>query len=248
MFTRWVGPDGDDQTRAGVAGQSDHVTAEVIEDLPTASWWWTVGAVAAGLVLGAVASRFTRRFLQQERKTAGSWWLGAVVTAVAAGLLGWRIGARGELGVYGFVAVLAVPLGVIDWCDHRLPRALVWPQLGGALIGFGLLCVVRDDPAPGIRALAAAAALAGLLLLLAFATAGGIGAGDVRLAAVVGLVTGWLGWVHVVAALLTAMILALGLMTVPRPHQRGADRKTLVPFGPCLLAGALCIVLTSSRP
>ncbi|WIX82870.1 A24 family peptidase [Amycolatopsis carbonis] len=76
-------------------------------------------------------------------------------------------------------------------------------------------------------------------------SAGGIGAGDVRLAAVVGLVDGWLGWAHLAAALLTALVLALVLSAVPRPHQRGADGKTLVPFGPCLLAGALGVVLIS---
>lgn len=203
--------------------------------------WWTAGAAAAGLVLGAVASGLTRRFVGRE--LAGSWWFGAVQTGAVLGLLGWRVGARGELAVFGFVAVLAVPVVITDWCEHRLPRALVWPQLVGALMGFAVLCLARHDPAPGLRALAALAAMASLFLLLAVVTAGGIGAGDVSAAAVVGLVTGWYSWTHVAGALLAASMLALVLIAVPAARRQDDRGATVVPFGPCLLTGALIMVL-----
>ncbi|SFO05489.1 prepilin peptidase [Amycolatopsis rubida] len=211
--------------------------------LTTSNWWWTAGAAVAGLALGAAASRLTRRFLRGERALAGSWWLGAVLTAAVLGLLGWRVGARGELAVYGFVAVLAVPLAVIDWCDHRLPRLLTWPQLAGALVGFGVLCLVRHDPAPGVRALAALAAAGVLFLVLPVATGGGVGAGDVGAAAVVGLVTGWSGWAQVAGALLVASVLALVVLAVPGARRHQENGATAVPFGPCLLAGALVMVV-----
>ncbi|TKG60926.1 hypothetical protein FCN18_34395 [Prauserella endophytica] len=209
----------------------------------TSSWWWTAGSAAAGLVLGAAASALTRRFLRGERALAGSWWLGAVLTAAVLGLLGWRVGVGGELAVYGFVAVLAVPLAVIDWCEHRLPRALIWPQLAGALVGFAVLCWARHDPAPGIRALAALAAAGVLFLVLAVASGGGVGAGDVSAAGVVGLVTGWSGWPQVAGALLAASMLALAVVAVPGTRRRDDNGATVVPFGPCLLAGALLVVL-----
>ncbi|GLY68755.1 prepilin peptidase [Amycolatopsis taiwanensis] len=209
----------------------------------TAAVWWTAGAAAAGLVLGAVASGLTRRFLGRERNLAGSWWFGAVQTGAVLGLLGWRIGARGELAVYGLVAVAAVPLVVIDWCEHRLPRALVWPQLVSTLAGFAVLCLTRHDPTPGLRALAALSAATGLFLVLAVVTAGGIGAGDVNAAAVIGLVTGWYSWTHVAGALLTASVLALVLIAVPAAHRQDDKGATVVPFGPCLLTGALIMVL-----
>nr|WP_246481474.1 prepilin peptidase [Amycolatopsis umgeniensis] len=212
--------------------------------MTASSWWWS-GSAAVGLVLGAVASGITRRFLQHERTLAEAWWFGAVLTAVALGLLGWRVGARAELAVYGFVAVLAIPLTVIDWCEHRLPRALIWPQLAGATLGFGVLCLVRDDPASGLRALTALVAAGGMFLILAVATGGGIGAGDVSAAAVVGLVTGWIGWAQVVGALLTASLLALVMVAAPGLRRRDQDGATVVPFGPCLLAGALVMVLAS---
>ncbi|MER7859130.1 prepilin peptidase [Amycolatopsis japonica] len=210
----------------------------------TASSWWWIGSAAVGLVLGATASELTRRFLRRERRLA-AWWFGAVLTAAALGLLGWSVGGRGELAVYGFVAVMAVPLAVIDWCEHRLPRALMWPLLVGAMAGFAVLCLVRRDPAPGVRAVAALAAAGGLFLILAVATGGGIGAGDVSAAAVVGLVTGWIGWAQVAGALLTASLLALVMVTAPGVRRRDEDGAVVVPFGPCLLAGTLAMILTN---
>ncbi|MEU3622526.1 hypothetical protein BS329_03760 [Amycolatopsis coloradensis] len=213
--------------------------------LTTSSWWWWSGSAAAGLVLGAAASGLTRQFLRHERTLAGTWWFGAILTAAVLGLLSWRVGARGELAVYGFVAVLAVPLAIIDWCEHRLPRALMWPQLAGAVLGFVVLCLVSHDPAPGVRALAALVAAGGLFLILAVATGGGVGAGDVSVAAVVGLATGWIGWAQVVGALLTASLLALVMVTAPGVRRRDDDGALVVPFGPCLLAGALITALAN---
>ncbi len=212
--------------------------------LTASNWWWS-GCAAAGLVLGAVASGLTHRFLRQERPLAEAWWFGGILTAAALGLLGWRVGARGELAVYGFVAVVAIPLAVIDWCEHRLPRALTWPLLAGAMAGFAILCLVRHDPAPGVRALAALVAAGGLFLILAVTTGGGVGAGDVSAAAVVGLVTGWIGWAQVAGALLTASLLALIMVAVPSGRRRDGDGAVVVPFGPCLLVGVLVMVLAS---
>jgi leader peptidase (prepilin peptidase)/N-methyltransferase len=209
----------------------------------TASGLWTVGAVTAGLILGMVASGLTRRFLRREHALAGSWWLGAVLTAVVLGLLAWRVGDRGELVVYGFVAVLAVPLAVIDWCEHRLPRALVYPQLTGASVGLAVLSVVRSDAAPGVRALGALLAAGALFLVLAVVSGGGVGAGDLSVAAVIGVVTGWSGWPEVAGALLVASVLALILLAVPSARRRDEHGGLVVPFGPCLFLGALIMLI-----
>ncbi|WP_228714287.1 prepilin peptidase [Prauserella endophytica] len=174
---------------------------------------------------------------------AGSWWLGAALTAAVLGLLAWRVGARGELVVYGFVAVLAVPLAVIDWCEHRLPRALVYPQLAGACVGFTVLSIVRSEAAPGVRALGALVAVGALFLVLAVVSDGGVGAGDLSVAAVIGVVTGWSGWPEVAGALLVASVLALILLAVPSARRRDERGGLVVPFGPCLFVGAF-IMLT----
>lgn len=213
----------------------------------TASGWWWCAAVVAGAMLGVGASALTRRFLRRDCALAGSWWLGAVMTAAVLGVLAWRVGPRGELVVYGFVAVLAVPLAVIDWCEHRLPRALVLPQLAGVLAGFAVLCAARGDFSPGLRALGATVAAAGLFLALAVVSSGGVGAGDVNVAAVVGAVTAWTGWVQVAGALVVASALALMLvLTLSRGPRFGRQvGELVVPFGPCLFAGALLVLVSS---
>lgn len=210
--------------------------------LTDSTWWW-IGAGTAGLILGAMASWPTRRFLRGERPLAGSWWFGAVLTAVALGLLAWRVGARGELAVYGTVAVLAVPLAVIDWCEHRLPRALMWPQLACAVAGFAVLCLARHDPAQGVRALAAMAAAGTFFLIIAVATGGSVGAGDVTAAAVVGLLTGWTGWTQVAGALIAASVLALAMMVVSGAGRPDGNGRLFVPFGPGLFGGTLVVLL-----
>ncbi len=210
-----------------------------------AEWWWPAGWATAGALLGTGTVGLTRRFLFMGGTVARSRWFSAVLTAAVLALLSWRIGTRGEVFVYGVVAALGVPLAVIDWCEHRLPRGLVLPQLVGAAVGFAALSLIRADTVPGLRALWALLASAGFCLVLALATGGGIGAGDVRLAAVVGLVTGWSGWPAVAAALLVASVLALALSAIPRARTRDERGAAVVPFGPCLLGGVLAVVMVT---
>jgi leader peptidase (prepilin peptidase)/N-methyltransferase len=212
-----------------------------VRELATA--WWLGGAASVGLVLGAAASTLTRRLLRERRPVAGSWWLGAAVTAVVLALLAWQIGDRGACLVFAFAGVLAVPLTVIDWCEHRLPRLLSWPLLAGVILGFAVLCLARHDLEPGVRAGASLLAAGGLFLVLAVASIGGVGAGDISVAAVVGAVAGWIGWPQVAGELLVASLLALLLVVIPGGHRRDESGAIAVPFGPCLLGGALVVVL-----
>jgi leader peptidase (prepilin peptidase)/N-methyltransferase len=200
--------------------------------------WSAVVAASAGFVLGTAGSLLTERLLRRRARNASSWWLGAIITALVLAVLGWRVGPRGELVVYAFVLALGVPLAIIDWVEHRLPRIVVVPQLLGGAAGLGWLCVARSDSTPGVRALWAMLAAAGFYLLLAVVVEGGVGSGDVGLAAVVGLVTGWSGWTELAGALVLASFAALVLLLLPR---KGGGRAA-VPFGPCLLAGMTAVL------
>ncbi|MEV6639673.1 hypothetical protein [Amycolatopsis sp. NPDC051371] len=207
--------------------------------------WWVLGAAVVGLGIGATTSTLTRRLVRREREIAGSWWLGGGVTAVLLALVAWRVGDRGQVAVYGFAAVLGVPLAIVDWCEHRLPRQLAWPQLAGVIAGFGALCLARDNVDAGVRAGGALLAAGGLVLVLAVLTDGGVGAGDIVVAAVVGALTGWTGWPQVAGALVVASLLGLLLLAVPGAHRRDERGHSTVPFGPCLFGGALAMLLTA---
>ncbi|MFI5593695.1 prepilin peptidase [Amycolatopsis sp. NPDC051758] len=207
--------------------------------------WWVLGTAVVGLGLGAASSALTRRLLRDTSEIVSSWWLGAVVTAALLALLAWRVSDRGEFAVYGFAAVLGVPLAVVDWCEHRLPRQLAWPQLAGVVAGFGALCLARHDAEPGVRAVGALLAAGALLLVLAVLTNGGVGAGDIVVAAVVGAVTGWTGWPQAAGSLVVASVLALLMLVIPGAHRSATQGDSTVPFGPCLFGGALVMILTS---
>jgi leader peptidase (prepilin peptidase)/N-methyltransferase len=127
--------------------------------------------------------------------------------------------------------LLVVPISVID-LEHRIiPNALT--ALGAVLaLAIGLAL----DPAGEPARLIAGAAAGGFLLAAALAYPGGMGMGDVKLAAVMGLFLG----AAVAPALLVALLagVALGVVVIARKGAR-AGRKTAVPFGPFLAVGAL---------
>ena len=85
-----------------------------------------------------------------------------------------------------------------------------------------------------VSALSGGLVLGGLFLLLALLSNGGLGGGDIKLAAVIGIFCGWpVALTALVLISLTGGIYALYLLIV-----KGADRKTEVRFGPVLALGA----------
>jgi leader peptidase (prepilin peptidase)/N-methyltransferase len=84
-----------------------------------------------------------------------------------------------------------------------------------------------------------------LLLLVHLVSPRGMGFGDVRLAFVLGLFLGWLGYSHVVLGLFAGFLLGsvAGIVLVVG---RRRSRKDAIPFGPFLAAGALLAVLAGT--
>ncbi len=114
------------------------------------------------------------------------------------------------------------------------------------LIAGAVLCVAIAAPTdPGgmaERAIAAAAA-GGLLFLVVLAYPAGMGLGDVKLAAVMGLFLGR----AVAPAILVALLAAstVGLALIARHGARA--RKMAIPFGPFLALGGVVGMLVGSR-
>lgn len=163
----------------------------------------------------------------------------AAVLALTVGLLLYlRLGMSWELPAYLYLGLVGSVLALIDLRVRRLPDALVLPSYP---IGVALLALPASAEqhwgAYG-RALMGAAALYGLYLLLALMYPAGMGFGDVKLAGVLGLYLGWWGWAEVaVGGFLGFLIGGLAgacLMACGR-----AGRSSAIPFGPCMLAGAL---------
>lgn len=171
-------------------------------------------------------------------------WPPVVTSAVVAGGLGLAVGASPPALVLIPAAGVAVLLAVIDARCLRLPDRLVAalavlvtvpPTVGALWHG--------DVTAPG-RALSASAAVGLGYLVVALLPSAGLGLGDVKLAAVLGFPLGWAGWPAVLLGLVVAHLIG-GVVASWLLLRRGVDRRTALPFGPALLAGAAAAIATA---
>jgi leader peptidase (prepilin peptidase)/N-methyltransferase len=142
------------------------------------------------------------------------------------------------------VFVLAV-LSVVDLRERRIPNVIVLPATGAALVwtlGAGAAGGEWDMP---VRALACGAAFFCLLFVLAVVSSG-MGFGDVKLGAFIGVVTGRFGsGVTVFAALTGVLVGGLVAAAVLVIGRRG--RKQWVPYGPSMSVGAVAALLAGER-
>jgi leader peptidase (prepilin peptidase) / N-methyltransferase len=129
------------------------------------------------------------------------------------------------------LVLVVVPAALID-LDHRI----IPNRLTAAGAALALVIGLALDPSGEPERLIAGAAAGGFLLLAALAYPGGMGMGDVKLAAVMGLFLG-----RDVAPAIFIALVAGALVGAAIIARRGAreGRKTAVPFGPFLALGAL---------
>ena len=130
--------------------------------------------------------------------------------------------------------LIVVPAALIDVEFRIIPNRIT--GLGAVL---ALVIGLALDPAGEPERLIAGVAAGGFLLLAALAYPGGMGMGDVKLAAVMGLFLGRAVAPAILIALLAGVL--AGALIIARKGAR-AGRKTAVPFGPFLALGAIVAV------
>ncbi len=162
---------------------------------------------------------------------------GALFAIMAA-----RFGLSWELPAYLYLAAISVVLALIDLDVKRLPNVIVMPSYVVAGLLLLLPAVLMPNWPDYLNAWLGAAALFAFYFLLAFIYPAGMGFGDVKLAGVLGLYLGWLGWGPVIVGgflgFLLGAVVGIGILLT-----RKGGRKTAIPFGPFMLAGALLAVL-----
>ncbi len=134
------------------------------------------------------------------------------------------------------IAVMA-PAALVDWHQRRLPDALV---LGAATV-FAVAWLAATLSGTNISLAGiglGVAVFAGPLLVLHLASPQAMGFGDVKSAAVLGMAIGAAAW-GLAAWALTAAAAATALAGIAR-------RRSTLPFGPGLVAGALSAVLAAA--
>jgi len=163
-------------------------------------------------------------------------------TAALFALVAWRLGPTWALPAYLYLAATAVALTMIDIDVRRLPNSIVLPSYVVAALLLLLPAAATGDWNAYLRALLGAAALFVGYFALAFAYPAGMGFGDVKLAGVLGLYLGWLGWGELAVGAFLGFLLG-GVWGIALLVTRRAGRKSAIPFGPFMLGGALLGVL-----
>jgi len=163
-------------------------------------------------------------------------------TGIAFGLVGARFDLTWALPGYLVLTAGLIALSAIDLDTFLLPNRIVYPLAVASVPLVGLAAAGEGGWSAFGRALAGGGAMFGALLVIHLISPRGMGFGDVKLAFVLGVWTGYLGWGEVVLAFfwsfLAGALVGIGLMVLG-----GRGRKDPVPFGPFLALGTFAAVI-----
>ena len=156
-----------------------------------------------------------------------------VLTGSTGAVVAWILG----LVAFLYLAAISVALSLIDLDTHTLPDRIVLPSYVVGVVLLGTASVLAGDFNQLLGAGIGIAALWLAYLAMALAYPGGMGFGDVKLAGLLGLFLGWLGWGTLIVGAFAAFLLG-GLFSIGLLAARKAGRKSGIPFGPWMLTGA----------
>lgn len=224
---------------------------------PVPPWWFvalvTLAGGGVGLVLAPRLASGGYRIDDEAGPLPFPTWVVPPVTALAWGVLAWRLGALGDFTVLPALLTFATVAVALVWIDadmHRLPTGLVRPAIVLVAAQLALSSAVTGDWSALLRAIVCAVVLLVVFLLLALLAGvlgGAFGLGDVQLAALLGLTTGYLSaWAPLVTTY--AAFLLGGVWALVRIVLRRADRRSTIAFGPWMLLGGYLSLLVEVRP
>ena len=154
------------------------------------------------------------------------------------------------LGGYLLLTAMLLTVSVIDIQCYRLPDRIVLPTMAASVV-LVVLESIREGNADLIQyALAGAVIYFLFLFVVHLISPRGMGFGDVKLAAVMGLYLGWLAPDYLTTFRLVLWGMLVGFVIgsiagIALWAIRG--KNAAIPFGPFLAFGALLVVLTSAE-
>lgn len=206
---------------------------------------WT--AAAAGAVLGVLADRLSTRWPEHEADYVRRWpdWRTLVVVvvgaAVAAGLVT-RWSEPRDLVVLGIYCAALVVLLATDLDQRLLPDLVTLPLIAlcGVVLALNWSPLLIDKPLGQASGLLAAVGLPIFLFVTDRLLHGELGAGDLKLAVSIGLMSGvsnlFIGIIYASIGFSIVLIVLIGL--------RRISLRSAVPFGPVLiLAGCIAALI-----
>lgn len=215
--------------------------------MPLAPALFTVGAALIGAMLGwwplAIWADRNIHKPSDERmplRTLRVW--SSLATAAGFAVLAWRFGAHPVLPALLALVATGVVLSIVDLTEHRLPNAVLLPTLTIVAVLLVLASALTGEWMRLVWALAGGAGMFVFYFVLALISPAGMGMGDVKFAAPLGLVLGWFGWnvwlIGLVAGFIIGGFVSLIALLLRRVTLRGS-----IPFGPSMLAGAVVAIL-----
>lgn len=165
--------------------------------------------------------------------------LGMAAAGTLVGLVGGSSGPV-TLTMQIALAALLVILTATDLLVQRLPDALVLPAYVVAVIGTVAAAITGEISWHQVIVGAACMLGAGIVYFAMAYFTGGMGLGDVKLVGLIGLILGLQGIGNAIAGtfMLPSLVLVPVLLVV-LITSRGLGRKSVLPFGPMLAAGAI---------
>jgi len=169
----------------------------------------------------------------------------AATAALGAGAVV-RFGPHESAAFVGAGGAVLIALTMIDLEFRRVPNVIVLPAAAAATLWVvGFATATHDWPVAEHALLSGAAAF--VLFFLIALISGGMGMGDVKLAAFVGLYAGRFGWEVAVLAVFAGFVLG-GVVATGLLVARRRGRKDALPFAPSLAAGAIIGVFWGAGP
>lgn len=153
-----------------------------------------------------------------------------VLNALGYVFIVWRFGPSAESVLYAILFSSLLVTSVIDLRHKIIPDVITIPG-----IIAGLLASTFILP-PGIKGSIAGAILGGsIFFIVAVASRGGMGGGDIKLIAMIGA---FLGWIDVLITIVLSSFIG-SLVGISMMIFLGKGRKYPVPFGPFLAIGGI---------
>ena len=185
-----------------------------------------------------------------ERKAR--WLAVEVATAAVFAVLGAEFGDTTVVLPMLVLGACLVAVTFVDLEHLRIPDRITFPSLALALPAIVLVSVERDATGAIRGALTGAVLYFVLLLVPHLAYPRGMGFGDVKLALVMGLYLGWLGWeageevIGPFRLVLYALMLGCILGVVfGLAHAAVTRRRGEFPFGPALALACIVVLVTA---
>jgi len=170
-----------------------------------------------------------------------------LATGTLFAAIAWRLSdldLTSALPAFAWFTAAGVALAMIDLDVRRLPNVIVLPTIVVVAVLLAVASAINGHWWALARSGISGATLFAIFFALILAYPRGIGFGDVKLAPAIGLVLGYLSWEAVVVGAFLGFLLG-ALVGVVVIAAQGGSRKTALPFGPFMIAGALIAIFAA---